>query len=179
MTHGNEPAGKAGEPSKLGQSGAMRAPHVREYTCGFLFWRMSVLLVRKNHPSWMDGLVNGIGGLCHVGEDPLDCMRREFSEEVVWDVPQPDWQFFCHETGRDYSVHYFRAELEMPERPVPPMQNDRSELLGWAFVPNLGTSVGGVTLVGNLRWLIPMSQDWRGVRARVVADRDIVEKPTW
>jgi ADP-ribose pyrophosphatase YjhB (NUDIX family) len=178
MPHGNELGARAGGPSGLGQSGATAALRVREYTCGFLFWRSDVLLVIKNHPDWQVGLANGIGGEAHEGEDPLDCMRREFQEETG--LGQLDWSFFCHETGRGYSVHYFRAEVprDVP-RPVPPVGNDRGEMLGWADV---GQALRGdiqVRLIGNLKWLIPMAQDWRGVRARVVADRDIVEQPTW
>lgn len=144
-----------------------------------MFYRRDVLLVVKNHPQWQAGLVNGIGGECKPGEDPLDCMRREFCEETRFSVV--DWTFFCHETGPGYSVHYFSHRAEPTElgRPVPPMSNDAGEMLGWVDSDLVLRSRTIVQAVGNLRWLLPLALDWREVRVRAVTDRCITEKPTW
>lgn len=145
-----------------------------EYTVGLLFWGDDLLLVRKTHPAWQAGLFNGIGGKTDPGETSANCMAREFLEETGIRVEA--WEFLCGETGRDYRVDFYHHHLSVLDpRPVPPVGNDRGELLGWIS----RHEVGRMPIVGNLHWLIPMAMDWRKVRCRVVASRDIVEKRTW
>jgi hypothetical protein len=60
-----------------------------------------------------------------------------------------------------------------------PQQNDRGERLAWLPYSQLGDEHHPV--VGNLRWLIPLAQDWRhpdqvSVRTRF---RNITERPSW
>ncbi len=45
--------------------------------------KRKVLLIRKNHPDYQAGKLNGIGGKVEPGEDPLTAMVRECKEEVV------------------------------------------------------------------------------------------------
>lgn len=51
------------------------------YVVGFLFADDEVLLIKKNHPSWQFGKLNGLGGHIEENESPLDAMIREFEEE--------------------------------------------------------------------------------------------------
>lgn len=147
-----------------------------QYVCGFLHWGQEVLLVRKTRPPWQHGLLNGIGGLIEPGESPRDAMAREFAEEVG--VPVGDWptEPLCTEIGPDYVVHFFATRAPgIEQRPATPEQNDVGEQLIW--VPR---DCYGWKVVGNLRWLIPLSLDWRAPRATVLAsERDIKERPSW
>ncbi len=54
-----------------------------KYAVGFAFdSRGHVALIRKNRPSFLAGLWNGIGGHIELNEDPLAAMVREFHEET-------------------------------------------------------------------------------------------------
>lgn len=149
-----------------------------EYTAGFLFWKNDVLLVIKNHPEWQRGLINAIGGRVEPGETGMDCMSREFREETGIDVSC--WMFLADESGPGYRVQFYHHHLTGSEpRPVPPGSNDRGEVLGWVDTRLLLIGRLSSDVVGNLRWLIPMAQDWRRPRARVVSNADIRERPSW
>ena len=41
-----------------------------------------VLLIKKEHPDWQKGYLNGIGGKIERDESPIFAMKREFFEEV-------------------------------------------------------------------------------------------------
>src|SRR6478752_4549150 len=55
----------------------------QEYVLGFAFSRGGdeVLMIRKNHPEWMKGKFNGIGGKVQENESMLTAMVRECREE--------------------------------------------------------------------------------------------------
>jgi 8-oxo-dGTP pyrophosphatase MutT (NUDIX family) len=42
----------------------------------------NVYLIRKDHPEWQAGLLNGVGGKLEPGETYADCMAREGKEEA-------------------------------------------------------------------------------------------------
>ena len=146
------------------------------YTCGFLFHQVNnrnrVLLVRKKHPDWQRGLMNGIGGRMEPGEDPAQCMMREFKEEAAYLTNA--WQCFANERGRDYEVYFFRAWL--PESYETPKQNDRGEELEWVETwpwPPV------YPVVGNLNWLVPLAIDPRPINCEVYTQGDITKVKTW
>lgn len=150
------------------------------YVCGFLFWYDSVLLVRKTHPAWQNGLMNGVGGVVEHGEEIASAMSREFGEETALpDAVHAGWNLFCHENHPEYVVYFFRARCGMnASRPKTRSVNDVGERLSWepvrleTFPPD--------TLVGNLRWLIPMALDWRqSLVASVNVKDSIRENPSW
>lgn len=145
-----------------------------KYSCGFLFRHNRVLLVRKTHPEWQSGLLNGIGGRINDNETPVDGMRREFLEETT--LPIEDWDHFATEIGRDYMCYFFRARQEFPKGVVP-QHNDKREKLEW-FDADVQPFRRGI--VGNLQWLVPMALDPRSMRATIdVQKSDISARPTW
>jgi 8-oxo-dGTP diphosphatase len=82
------------------------------YCCGFLFCatdngQPDILLIRKNRPSFLRGLLNGIGGHVEPGETPLDAMRREFNEEAGLTID--GWMADSILNGPDFVVHFFHA----------------------------------------------------------------------
>lgn len=149
-------------------------------TCGFLFAGNFVLLVEKRKPSWQNGLLNGVGGKMNGYETPLDCMKREFVEETKCDWPI-EWRHFATEIEPwDAYVYFFTAKMSEGNMDghVWPEVNDASEPLHWKHVPKL--NVGGGVTIGNLRWLIPLALDPRGVHPVIIAARgSIVETPSW
>lgn len=55
-----------------------------KYVLGFAFNEScnEILLVKKNHPEWQKGSLNGIGGEIEDGESTTDAMNRECAEET-------------------------------------------------------------------------------------------------
>lgn len=135
-----------------------------------------VLLVRKNHPEWQAGLLNGIGGEFEGDENVEQCVRREFREETGFDFDR--WDYFCHEIGPGYEVNFFRMmfservlydELKFRDR----NENDSGEPLEWHEVPIKDPAIG------NLNWLIPLALDPRDIVTRVITAGDIRRIRTW
>jgi len=51
------------------------------YTLGFVFRGDEILMLNREKAPWK-GAWNGVGGKLQKGEEPLECMRRELSEET-------------------------------------------------------------------------------------------------
>lgn len=51
-----------------------------------------VVLIRKTHPEWQAGKLNGIGGRIEPGEQPLQAMVREFEEETGVTTDPTQWR---------------------------------------------------------------------------------------
>jgi 8-oxo-dGTP pyrophosphatase MutT (NUDIX family) len=130
---------------------------ITKYTVGFLFRNQDteVALIRKRKPIWQRGLLNGIGGHVEDGETPLECQKREFSEEA--DAIVDDWREFCVLNVKDAVVHFFVS------RQPALIRSKTSETVGWYPVTDL---VRARTLE-NLRWLIPMALDKDRIHAVV------------
>lgn len=134
---------------------------MKEYACGFAFDRLdhnTVLLIRKLRPKEMYMRLNGVGGKVEEGESPLQCMHREFQEEVgltggnwrhfatllcpLYNEPARIWFFTCD------NLDIYQAVQMEDERP---MRVDTNFVL-----PD--------TAIDNLNWLIPMalssSKEW-------------------
>lgn len=154
---------------------------IKRYVAGFLFRQKShvtkqVLLVRKTHPKWQAGLMNGIGGGIDGIETSREAMVREFFEEAKYLTTS--WEFFANERGPGYSVFFFRHTLmmEMEQRNPyePPRMNDMGEELEWCDPLNVKYPV-----VGNLNWLLPLALDPRPVECSLDTSGDIRRIKTW
>ena len=67
---------------------------MKRYVIGFLFSGSGekFLLIRKDHPEWQAGALNGIGGKIEPGETPIESMIREFKEETGQDTTIEEWK---------------------------------------------------------------------------------------
>jgi 8-oxo-dGTP diphosphatase len=132
---------------------------VTRYVVGFLFSpdRRQLVLIKKDHPKWMVGLLNGVGGHMEEGETPEACMRREFREETGLDIT--NWERYACLSGPTspdhpeayFEVNYFRAFDEryhqvstVTSEPVATY-----DVLMLFLHPELA--------LANLRWAIPMA----------------------
>jgi 8-oxo-dGTP diphosphatase len=81
----------------------------RRYVVGFLFDGLcqNVTLIKKTHPEWQKGKLNGVGGKIEPNETSTDAMRREFREEAGVDIDS--WEAYAGIQGPDYDVFFFRA----------------------------------------------------------------------
>jgi 8-oxo-dGTP diphosphatase len=146
---------------------------------GFMFYGERVLLVRKTRPAWQSGLWNGVGGVVEKNETSLHAMTREFNEEVGHLTLPGDWTHYCTEHEPFGAVvHFFWAMIRARVSHIlTPTHNDANEELAWFNVSDLGV----VPVLGNLRWLVPLALDWRGVASPVIVRSvgDIREKASW
>ena len=113
---------------------------------GFLFdGHGNVLLIKKNHPEWQKGRLNGLGGKIERGESPLQAMIREFKEEAGAMVD--DWREFCNMSGEGYRLYLFTSKKKTKINP-----NNKEGEIGWHPVDKLPENT-----LPNMRFLIPMA----------------------
>lgn len=125
----------------------------RQYVTGFYFdpLRERVALIRKDHPPFQAGKLNGIGGKLEQGESPLSCMIREFEEEAG--VRVVTWNRFAVLRGKepddvDFTVHFFYTEgpfVFLVSRTKEPLE----------FIPL--SELADQQTIPNLQWLVPMA----------------------
>ena len=120
------------------------------YTCGFLFGpdRRQCALIRKDHPEWQAGLLNGIGGKLKPLEPPPAAMVRKFEEEAG--LTGVEFEEFARLHGGDYRVHFFRGF----DQAVVNVKTMTSEEVYFYALPIVRRDI-----VPNLRWLIPLALD--------------------
>lgn len=125
-------------------------PH---YSC-CLFWHDGVLpLIRKSHPDWQKGRLNGIGGRAEDGEAPEQCARREWSEETETAAPDEIREFVTLEDD-EVIVHFFTGEF----RQDPELSRTHNDI-GEEFDVYLEGDRVPFDCIDNLQWLIPMSRE--------------------
>lgn len=119
------------------------------YCLGFLFTadRHSIVLIKKQKPTWQAGKWNGIGGHIEAGESASDAMRRECWEETGVDVD--NFERFGTLMGADYTVALFRA-FSFDAASVKQMEAEAVALHDAVDLPRT---------IPNLRWLVPMALD--------------------
>lgn len=120
---------------------------------GFIFTPdfSQVLLIRKRHPAWQAGKVNGIGGKCEGDEPAAVCMSRELKEETNLDVAVSDWRWVTSLEWQEWSVETFSCIYTGDLQAVRTLTDEDVE---WFAVDALPINV-----MSNLRWLIPLAID--------------------
>lgn len=125
---------------------------------GFAFAqdRESVLLIRKQRPPSQAGKLNGVGGKLEPGEQPIDAMVREFSEEAGVDTVPTDWTHFAVMKSPKWEVWFYRADFDASvlddAASREPLTHERVERWDVHLLPGQDT-------MRNLRWLIPFCLD--------------------
>jgi 8-oxo-dGTP pyrophosphatase MutT (NUDIX family) len=144
-----------------------------EYVLGLAFTdgqnaaQRRVLLMKKTHPEWQAGQLNGVGGGLRRNEFSKDAMVREFQEETGLPLHlQSNWVEFAHVQcwrSSDPSVRmtcfysfYDRAVLESIVRASKRL-SPLTELLELLPVSDLPCNI-----VQHVRWLIPMALELVG-----------------
>jgi len=143
------------------------------YVAGLLFGdvRSKVLLIRKSHPDWMKGKLNGVGGHIETDKDerPLQAMRREFTEETGLNIGAEDWHKFAvlvgdEETSDPWWIHWYTASIHHTRHfnPQAPFENcvvppQLDEPVNWYEVEALTRGLHS-HMMPNLLWLIYMAK---------------------
>lgn len=118
------------------------------YVVGLMFnpTEDAVLLIRKTHPAWQLGKLNGVGGRIEADEVPIQAMRREFLEETG--IDHEKWRLFCLlGDARKWQVYFFAALGRIAK--AKPLTDEQPEIIPTATLPD--------DVIPNLRWLIPMA----------------------
>ncbi len=138
--------------------------NVKSYVVGFLFSedRRKLALIRKTHPQWQAGLLNGIGGKVEENENVYGAMAREFEEEAGVKRHQCSWELFCTISGDDgkypgsagsisgdpFIVYFFYAVGDVSK-----LKSMTDEKVTVIYVDTMYKE----DVVSNLKWLIPMA----------------------
>jgi 8-oxo-dGTP diphosphatase len=130
---------------------------MESYVAGFAFCGDHVALIKKNHPAWQDGKLNGIGGKIRPGEEPYVAMAREFAEEAGLLTSEQDWKFFCTLKDADdqrFMVHFFVAHLDAEMfRKIQTSESEVIVKMDYHFVESHPH-------VSNLLWLLEMARSY-------------------
>lgn len=110
-----------------------------------------VVLIRKTHPEWQAGKLNGVGGKVERTDRTLwQAMVREFYEETGVPTPTTAWDRFASLTWDEGRVHFFRAFFhESAVRCVRSVTDETVGVYSTRYMPG--------SVVPNLRWLIPLA----------------------
>jgi|SRR6266404_5715450 len=118
------------------------------WVAGLLFNAKGELaLVKKTHPKWQAGKLNGVGGKIDEGESPIQAMQREFTEEAGADVK--NWKEFALLKVQDGQVHFFVAHGDYE------LTSMTDEEVKWIDI----SSHQKLPLIQNLEWIIPLALD--------------------
>ena len=123
------------------------------YSVGFAFDEQgkNVVLIRKNHPKWQRGLLNGVGGHIEMDESSHAAQAREFKEETGVETHESNWNLFSVLHGKDYILHCFSIFTNE----IFYVKTTTDEDISIYPVTDLRI----LTTIPNLQWLIPAALD--------------------
>lgn len=133
-----------------------------EYVLGFIFngMRNQVCLLRKTHPKWQRGKLNGCGGVVEVEHDeaPLQAMIREAHEELgILPLRYANcWREFARLHGVTFLVHCYAMISDMAFDEA--VTKTEEKLERWD-IDQLMELRGYGEMISNLSWLIPLAID--------------------
>lgn len=136
---------------------------------GFLFTTTGnqVLLIEKKtpkgkalsdenaRPQWMNGKLNGLGGIVKDGESAIDCLVRKVQAECGIVTAQKQWEPFheLHSDGGDVVILFAKATIspQSMSKIISPT-DETCALIDTKTILNQ-------PIVGNLSWLVQMALD--------------------
>jgi 8-oxo-dGTP diphosphatase len=139
------------------------------YVLGFVFdmEKEHILLQLKDHPEFMAGKYNGIGGVMEEGETVWSAMVRETWEETGIEIEVDTWNRFLFLDHQDFSVSVFRVKLPMVSLQFMAEWSERITEVCKIFPLDALPK----NMVSNLSWMIPLALD------RFVENADVRESP--
>lgn len=144
----------------------------RSYVDGFLFSldKQKVVLIRKNHPDWMKGKLNAVGGKIEPGEEPRMAMIREFKEETGVEIL--GWNHYLVLGGSGFKVHcYWAVAHEKVLRSCHTMGDEEIEMIDLDCLHLHGLKMT------NLDWMIHMALSMPKERAAGFEVQEVYGKP--
>lgn len=138
-----------------------------EYCLGFAFSpdQRYVLMIRKEHPSWQKGKLNGIGGKVETNETPVQAMVREFREEVGITTVESQWDerlTLSGAGGGDVEAWWKCTVFRMtfPEdTDIFAAKQVTDEVPVCVFLEGENHNLPDLRMMDNLRWIVPLLLD--------------------
>jgi len=127
--------------------------HMKEdMVVGFIFSqdKKSVYLIRKEHPEWQNGRLNGIGGHIENGEKSVDAMKREMFEESSVNID--NWNFVCTMNGDSWYLYVYTAFLPVNQK----IESKTSEIINAYEICRLNEE----KIISSVSFLVPMCLDF-------------------
>lgn len=121
---------------------------MKEYTMGFIFSPelKEVYLIRKTHPKWQAGLLNGVGGHRQETEAFYACMMREAYEEAGY---TGDFTHFATMGGTDWTCLVYYSVMHEGQQAPATREEEQIESV------RLGNVLAeSDQMISNLPWLI-------------------------
>lgn len=120
-----------------------------KYTLGFIFTRdlKKVLLIKKLHPKWQRGKLNGLGGKIEKGETTLESITREVKEESDLDIEKTAWLFIGIFNSSEWIVEIFASLYKGNPNDAKSIEKEKVK---WVNAKNLPKNA-----LENLQWLLP------------------------
>lgn len=127
---------------------------MKRFVVGFLMDPLHEygLLIRKTHPDWQAGKLNGVGGAVEYGETDFEAIAREFEEETGLEIDESDWDRFYEVTYENAVVVFFRANGPMSY--LADAATTTEEQIG---IWHLKNALKYETLIPNLHYILPMA----------------------
>lgn len=138
-----------------------------KYVVGFIFSEdgKDVLLIRKTHPDWQKGRLNGIGGKAdhwveeteqtrrHI-ETPYAAMIRECEEETGLKIDK--WQNFltCIDSKEAIELYCFRTFTNAIHK-AQSITDEHVSVINAELASNLSAQ----SVIGNIRFILRMAMD--------------------
>jgi 8-oxo-dGTP diphosphatase len=129
-------------------------------TAGFLLdpTGTRAVVVRKNRPAYLAGLLNGVGGKVEAGETPAECQAREFAEEAGVAIPAAGWlPVATIDTDHGTRVFFFAAVAPDDATFATARTCTDEPIETWA-IDDLIAPTLGAPCVESLRYLLPMAR---------------------
>jgi len=118
-----------------------------KYTIGVYFNSelKKVALILKNRPQWQKGLYNFPGGHIEKGENPQQCISREFKEECKITTQPIEWINIGIIKGINYTVDVLLC-IQREEHGI--LTTGESEEVSWQYINKLPFNC-----ISNIYWL--------------------------
>jgi len=126
------------------------------YVVGFCFSedKKEVALIKKTHPEWQKGKLNGIGGHVLENEAPIDAMIREFAEEAGVLTTPEHWNLFAELGGNYFHLYCFNCFDDEVMKNITTRTEEEI-----SFYPTLTMKIRDERMISNLSWLLGICLD--------------------
>ena len=121
---------------------------MKQYTMGFIFSPdlKNVYLIRKTHPEWQAGLLNGVGGHKQETEGFHACMMRKAYEEAGY---TGDFTHYCTMGGTEWTCLVYYSVMHEGQRPPITREEEQIEEVALVSLIRMASQ-----MISNLPWLI-------------------------